>query len=616
MATYFLRTDGNDSNDGLADTAAQAFRTFTPLNASDFLFPGDSIHVGAGSGYGNFTPLGGNFTITDDGLSISGSVPNSIVENITIGTPINNNTIIGLTTIDGAQITVVECKNLRFQRNYIKGGVTFTNLEKAIIENNVFVNQFPKFVSLSTDDYGSFKFQHNTVISEAGAGQVVEAMVRIFPENDTTIGYPYIQVYNNAMYRGPDDPNLIFKYILTDKAFWDSFYQSESNYFQYTAASGVICLVVDLAATLTNTYIDFDDWTTGWTIWTGRDVLGGEGDFLLGTHDTETSVYSWPYTSILRDASLEDYRSLGVDIEGNLRRTFGYSDVGAWEFTVPEEDYTKYGFTTKLYDEMTESNTPTQCVLFMDYTLDALDNLKFQVTFDDGSHWNTLIDTFNGIDFSEEAFAIPGDNQGTDIQCKIELWIHEDNLCKADTGTPNRVDLEYFSEAQLAAKLPAGAGRKVPAGSEIDIYDAEYNFITRIIPGSADKFETYLSPGTYQLKVFGGGAESTWTQVTLGHGTFFGRYSESVGDIWHQFFKAKAYTQFGAVQWASYMCWEHFIDQTKRLGGEPSSCPPVPTGDPYYPLYARVRAGKLIKNHSGIDTFYLMVDPTLFPELV
>lgn len=608
MTDYYLRPDGNDANDGLANTAGQAFKTFTPLNAVDFLNPGDHIHVGAGSGYGDFTPLGGNFTITDTGLLISGTVPNSIVENITIGTPVNNNTVIGLTTAADSQITIVECKSLRFEKNHVNGGVTFTNLEKANIENNVFVNQYPKFVSLSTDDYGSFTFQHNTVISEASAGQVVEAMVRIFPENDTTIGYPYIQVYNNAMYRGASDPNLIFKYIITDKAFWDSFYQSENNYFQYTASSGVICHVVDLAATLNNTYVDFDDWTTGWTVWTGRDVLGGEGDFQLGDHDTETSVYSWPYDSILRDAALEDYRSLSVDIEGNLRRTFGSSDVGAWEFTVPIEDYTVFGFTSKLYDEMTETLTPTQCVLFMDYGLDALDCLKFQATFDGGSSWNTIIDTFYGVDYSEEAFAIPAENRGTDIQVRVELLIHDDNLCKADTGTPNRVDLEYFSEAQLV--------EKVPAGSEIDIYDAEYNFITRVIPGSADKFETYLAPGTYQLKVFGGGVEPTWTPVTLGHGTFFGRYSESVSDIWHQFYKAKAYTQFGAVQWASYMCWEHFIDQAKRLGGEPSSCPPVPTGDPYYPNYAKVRAGKLVKSNSGVDTFYLMVDPTLFPELV
>jgi hypothetical protein len=615
MTYYYIRESGNDLNTGISGTAA--WRTFTPANEAGKIQNGDWVSVGRGTGFGTLIPwpteVVTRFTFWGPGVTNAGEG----IDGAGFPPGMKGVHIYGVKTIQGGFIVIGDSDGIEVNSNWIRGIFVASGCKGAVIESNFF-QQIDGYVQLTVPDRGSFKFQHNTLTSDTLNAKPQGAMFQVAfafqwsPADYMSVKWPYCWVFNNAFYRAPTDPNLLIKYGIRDWGFWDSYYLHEGNWFEYTAASGDFGIIEDVPVDLfTHTYADYSEWVSGFNPWAGRDILGGVGEFHLGEDPGgNTNGYSLGWDSILINRAIyEEKRAYDYDIEATHRKTFGRSDVGCYEVWESMAEYTIFGFTSKMYANVTGGAVPIQCVLFMDYELDFPDCALVKATFNGGLTWCTIVDTWSGIDYSKDTFSIPEPDRGIDLQVKIELWIHRTNLCKPDIGTPMRVDLEYFSEASL------GIYEKIKKGSEIDIYDSEFNFIQRTVPGQGDHFETYLPPGTYNLKVSGGGHPATWTQADVGHGTWFGRYSEQPADIWHQFHKARAYTTFIGVQWASYMIWDQFGNQTKRAGGEPEGCPPLPINDPYYPNVLVVRSGKALKCRSGIDQFFLCFDPTLFPEL-
>lgn len=601
MATFYVRESGDNDNPGTS--SGLAWRTLARASSHTWI-SGDVLDVGDGTGYGLFIPT--SFFGEIDSFTMRGSFSGEGIGGASFPLDMKGIRLFEVKTIEGGGVVIADGERAVVLGNWFRGSFTALSCVRTVIENNFFEEYAQSIVSLSTGVEGSLTFQHNTLYSNTLLGK--EAMLHIYAEPDTEPYPPYVRVFNNAFFRGATDPTLIVKYTVPNWAYWDMMYFQEGNWYEYAEGSGPFGQLLTEPLVYSNTYEDFQEWVMGYVVWAGRDVLGGLGEFHLGENPDDPELYALGHSSVLINRALEPYHDYPYDITIiHPRPALGKSDVGCYEVWQDIDMYTTYGFTSKLYTDVSDSAVPTQCVLFMDYLLDFPDCIRFKASFNGGSTWLTILDTFLGTDYLGEAFPIPAVDRGNDLQVKVEILIHDDNICKADVGTPTRVDLEYFSEAHLT--------KKIKKGSEVDIYDAEFNFIQRVVPGEGDQFSLFIPPGTYNLKVSGGGRPGGWEQVDVGHGTWFGRYSEQPADIWHQFHKAKAYTAFNGVQWASYMIWEQFKDQSKREGGEPAGCPPNPTGDSYWPNVLQVRAGKAIKNRSGVDQFFLLFDPTLFPEL-
>ena len=66
MATYYLRTDGNDANTGLGQGSGQAWRTFRKAVSSTGIGSGDTLYIAPGDyrDTGGVIPIDGTYSTT------------------------------------------------------------------------------------------------------------------------------------------------------------------------------------------------------------------------------------------------------------------------------------------------------------------------------------------------------------------------------------------------------------------------------------------------------------------------------------------------------------------------------------------------------------------------
>ena len=482
-----------------------------------------------------------------------------------------------------------------------EGPVSLSLCKGMVFESNaVDLGNFGS-INITYDHKGSLTFSHNTILGPlfVPSGNRIIALEPYSYSVDVNPAYPYFQVHNNVIKRR----SVTYIWQVNARENWhiDSFFFIDGNFYDYDPDNELFGRMGEESAPEDRVVSDtFLDWQQGSIYWVGKDILGSWGDAELG-RDGEKFDLVW--TSPCINVTSRNRLNFALDYKASNRPALGKYDLGAEEVLPPLSEYTVYGFTSKTYPTFNEGGVTTQFAVFTELLLDFPDAALAKVSFNGGSTWTTVLDTYNGVDTTEETVDIAVPDRGTDLVFKIELWIHDSNICEPDVGTPVRTDLEYFSERSI--------GTKFPAGTELDIYDFEFNPVTRIVAGRKAKFETWLAPGTYQIKASGGGVPPVWRQVDVGHGTWFGRYSEEPGSIWHQFHKAQAWGALQGIQWGRFMFWDQFADDSLRMS-QASGCPPLNTGEDYWPLILFVRQGKALKNRSGWNSIFIVTDPSVW----
>jgi len=85
MATYYVRTDGNDSNTGLGSTAGLAWQTITKAIGATGIAPGDTLYIAPGIYRGSFTAAFTNPTSEGQRITIAGNPTASLFSGVTAG---------------------------------------------------------------------------------------------------------------------------------------------------------------------------------------------------------------------------------------------------------------------------------------------------------------------------------------------------------------------------------------------------------------------------------------------------------------------------------------------------------------------------------------------------
>jgi hypothetical protein len=101
MATYYVRTDGSDSNTGLGSTTALAWLTITKAIGATGIAPGDTLYIAPGVYRGVFTAAFTNPTSNAQRITIAGNPSASQFSGVTAGPVIITNYTAATTTTSG-----------------------------------------------------------------------------------------------------------------------------------------------------------------------------------------------------------------------------------------------------------------------------------------------------------------------------------------------------------------------------------------------------------------------------------------------------------------------------------------------------------------------------------
>ncbi len=122
MATYYVRTDGNDANTGLGPATNQAWQTITKAIGATGIAPGDTLYIAPGVYRGSFEAAFTNPTQESQRISIIGNPTSSQFSGVVPGPVILTN-FLNSTSTSGVE-TIKVLKSFITYRNLVINGYT------------------------------------------------------------------------------------------------------------------------------------------------------------------------------------------------------------------------------------------------------------------------------------------------------------------------------------------------------------------------------------------------------------------------------------------------------------------------------------------------------------
>lgn len=168
MATYYLRTDGNDANTGLGQGSGQAWRTFRKAVSSTGIGSGDTLYIAPGDyrDTGGTIPIDGTYSTT---TSIIGNPTGSQFTGITAGRVlISNRTTSDINNGVGSN-TLISIT--------LKSNLIFENLifESAIVNGTIILLVNSTALTFNKCIWAGTSYQQNTAISVVNTGAYILA---------------------------------------------------------------------------------------------------------------------------------------------------------------------------------------------------------------------------------------------------------------------------------------------------------------------------------------------------------------------------------------------------------------------------------------------------------
>ena len=123
MATYYVRTDGNDANTGLGSTTALAWQSITKAIGATGIGPGDILYIAPGTYRGSFTAAFTNPANEGQRITIAGNPSASLFSGITAG-PVVITNYTSDTASSGATVLTINKDYITMQDVVIFGAVS------------------------------------------------------------------------------------------------------------------------------------------------------------------------------------------------------------------------------------------------------------------------------------------------------------------------------------------------------------------------------------------------------------------------------------------------------------------------------------------------------------
>jgi hypothetical protein len=135
MATYYVRSDGNDANTGTGSASNQAWQTIGKAIGSTGISSGDTLYIAPGIYRGNFTVSATAFT---SATYIIGDVTASQFIGVTAGSVRLTSRTVDTGTTSGTTFTATSKPFLNISSIYFDGRVALTSCSNLVLEKSLF----------------------------------------------------------------------------------------------------------------------------------------------------------------------------------------------------------------------------------------------------------------------------------------------------------------------------------------------------------------------------------------------------------------------------------------------------------------------------------------------
>lgn len=628
---YYIRhIAGDDSNSGLSPSTA--WRTFLNVNKSDSpLIPGDTVYVGSGAYHGdNVIDTNGQIYPT----KIFGGAVHFIAD------------ISGDFTGDGGEVSIQQLNyidyltfdgfTVQFQSDSTAGGGSGTAIDLKI-ENCIFISGIritrPTGIATFRNNIVGLKFAFGSIaagdslaVSFLGGNRAIEAEKHYSEDPDAgkficefnTIYSPSENtgrafscfVQTNNKYINPDGMwfknNLIINTAPARTAYmmfwepqraedWDWNWHIDNNFYAYGNFNGKFAELLFFFETspFDFTFAEFDDWQFATIspdsygfVGTG-DSNGSQGDPLFDSDGRHITINS----PVINEAYIVGNAK---DFEGDSRGN-DFQDIGADEF-LNEPPGDNYIFTSKIYGHISDNFVPNKAYFKFDFFVYPNDWIRLLASWNGGYRWWEIVNTNTNKFLLEEELTIPGSVRGRNFIFKVEIFQHASNRGIPDFG------VEDMSKLRTELVTQEDIQENLKPGMELDFWSIQFpgERAATVIVDKYGNFRTYVWPGSYRVKMVGGGKlAGKEVIVAKGFSDTFARFGQPSCMHPQQYNWSDFEQQFMGIEWAQFGVMELFNNEDGRLNPEPA------------PLPALVRCGKVVKGQTGSRMVFMACNPTL-----